>query len=173
MSSIAYWHSSSLLSKKYCYCLAWCYQTNHSTLRYQTQVRCFYGPSWTQEILLVVRIQEDPLQQTTPQSQNCPTEICKSLGYYGRSTINKAWHAMENNESNNKFLSHYHPTLVSTPYTHVTSDPGCTINFISPSTPWNQLTSVLNGLIIGLPNGAQLQETHSALLPSRCPLTPL
>ena len=50
---------------------------------------------------------------------------------------------------------------------------GCTSHFLSPLTPCDQLTAVSNSILAGLPNGAKLQATHSALLPTGCPLPPL
>ena len=75
----------------------------------------------------------------------------KPLGIMGGSSLNKAWYALEYVEYNNKVSYHYQPTLVYTPSTHAISDTVCASNFIPPGNYCNQLTSISNILLVGLP----------------------
>ena len=89
----------------------------------------------------------------------------KPLGIMGGSSLNKAWYALEYIESNNKVSYHYQPTLVYTPSTHAISDTVCASNFIPPGNYCNQLTSVSNSLLVGLPMEHHFKQTILLFFP--------
>ena len=54
--------------------------------------------------------------------------------------------------------------LVTAPQARSIADSGCTSHFIGANTPCTKKIAIANGILVGLPNGANMQATHTALL---------
>ena len=56
-------------------------------------------------------------------------------------------------------------SLVTSPQTRAISYSGCTSYFLGANTPCTNKISTINGIRVCLHNGANMQATHTALLP--------
>ena len=55
-------------------------------------------------------------------------------------------------------------SLVTAPQTRAIADSGCTINLLGANTPCTDKIATTNGILVGFPNGANMQATHTSLL---------
>ena len=56
-------------------------------------------------------------------------------------------------------------SLVTAPQTRAIADSGCTSHFLGANTPCTNKIATSNGILVGLPNGANIQVTRTLLLP--------
>ena len=55
--------------------------------------------------------------------------------------------------------------LITAPQTRAIADSGCTIHFLGAKTHCTNKIATTNGILVGLPYGANMQASHTALLP--------
>ena len=55
-------------------------------------------------------------------------------------------------------------SLVTAPQTRAISESGCKSHFLGANTPCTNKIATTNGIVVGLPYGANIQATHTALL---------
>ena len=56
-------------------------------------------------------------------------------------------------------------SLVAAPQTRATADSGYTSHFLGANTPCTKKLATTNGILVGLPDGANMQAMHTTLLP--------
>ena len=55
--------------------------------------------------------------------------------------------------------------LVTAPQNRAISDSSCTSHFLGANTPCTKKIAITNGILVGLPSGANMQAMHTALIP--------
>ena len=55
--------------------------------------------------------------------------------------------------------------LVTASQTRAITDSGCTIHFLGANTPCTNKLATTNGILVGFPDGSNMQAMHTALLP--------
>ena len=55
-------------------------------------------------------------------------------------------------------------SVLTAPQTQSISNSGCTSHFLGANTPYTDKIATTNGILVGLPNGANMQATHTALI---------